>query len=69
MIQNGRMSRDEAVALARRFDGEFPEQHLPEVLDYIGVSRAEFDEVVDRHRNRELWLKEDDVWTLRYPVA
>jgi N-acetyl sugar amidotransferase len=68
-IQNGRMTREEALEVARRFDGEFPEEHLDDMLDYMRMTRAEFATVVDRHRNPELWAHEDGEWTLRYPVA
>jgi N-acetyl sugar amidotransferase len=68
-IQNGRMTRGEALEVARRFDGEFPEEHLDDMLDYMRMTRAEFTAVVDRHRNPELWTCESGEWTLRYPVA
>ncbi len=69
MIQNDRMSRDQAVALAHQFDGEFPEADLSEMLEYINFDRPAFDAIVDRHRNSELWTKKGAVWTLRYPVV
>jgi N-acetyl sugar amidotransferase len=68
-IQNGRMTREEALEQARRFDGEFPEEHLDEMLDYMRMSRDEFTDIVDRHRNPELWAQEGGAWILRYPVA
>src|SRR5205807_4419497 len=55
MIQNDLMTRDQALDLARQFDGEFPEEHLEEMLDYMRMTRAEFTDIVDRHRNPELW--------------
>lgn len=68
MIQNGHMTRDEALDLARRYDGEFPEEHLEAMLDYLGMSRAELIEIVDRHRNAELWVRDDGRWRLRFPL-
>jgi N-acetyl sugar amidotransferase len=69
MIQNGQMTRAEAVELAHRYDGEFPSEHLDAMLDYMAMERAELDELVDLHRNAELWSKEDGSWRLRYPVT
>ena len=69
MIQNGQMSRDEALDLVRKYDGEFPEEHLEDMLDYLAMTREEFDGIIDRHRNPELWIREAVGWRLRYPPA
>lgn len=68
LIQNGRMTREQGVELARRFDGEFPEEYLAEMLEYLQLSRGEFAGIVDQHRNDELWLREGSEWKLRYPI-
>jgi N-acetyl sugar amidotransferase len=68
LIQNGRMTRAEGLALAQRYDGEFPEEHLDAMLEYLDLSRDEFTAIVDRHRNPELWCGEAGAWTLRFPV-
>ena len=65
MIQNGHMTREQGLELVRRYDGEFPESYLPDVLDYLQMTRAELEGVVDLHRNPELW----DGHTLRFPPS
>ncbi len=67
-IQNNHMTRLEALELAKKYDGEFPAEHLQEALDYLAVTRKEFDEIVDKHRNSEIWERSKDVWKLRFPV-
>ena len=69
MIQNGQMKRGEAVELAHRYDGEFPEEHLEDVLDYLRVDRAELERVIELHRNAELWDESNGERRLRYPVV
>lgn len=69
LIQNGHLTREEGLALARKYDGEFPEEHLDEVLDYLGLDRTEFTEIVDSHRNPEIWKFEDGDWRLHHPLA
>ncbi len=69
MIQNGQMTRDEAVALAHLHDGEFPEEHLGDVPEYLSMDRAELERVVELHRNAELWDEASGAWRLRYPVV
>jgi N-acetyl sugar amidotransferase len=69
-IQNGQMSREEGLELARRYDGEFPEEHLDDMLDYLSMSRDELVETIDLHRNPELWARDaDGSWLLRHPLA
>jgi N-acetyl sugar amidotransferase len=68
MIQNHQMTRAEGLALARRYDGEFPELHLDDVLDYLGMSREELLRTIDLHRNPELWDHDGAGWRLRYPL-
>ena len=41
-VRNGHIDREEALALVKRFDGEFPQKHFEEVLDYLGLSAEEF---------------------------
>jgi N-acetyl sugar amidotransferase len=68
MIQNGHMTREEGIALARKYDGEFPGEFIEECLDYLGLTRPEFDTVVDQHRNPEIWAREGAEWRLRFPL-
>jgi len=67
-IRNRHLTRDEAVALVKRFDGEFPERHFAEVMDYIGMTQDQFMGLVDGFRSPHLWMKEAGEWVLRHPV-
>lgn len=69
MIQNGQLSREEGLRLVREFDSEFPNQYLSEVNDYLSLTTEEMVEVVDKHRNDEIWGKEDGEWRLRFPPS
>ncbi len=67
MIQNGQMTREEALDLARRYDDEFPRQFLEENLDYLKLDERAFTDIVDKHRNPEIWKFEGNHWKLRHP--
>jgi N-acetyl sugar amidotransferase len=41
-IRNGDITRDEGVALVKRFDGEFPERFAKEVFEYLSLNPKEF---------------------------
>ena len=68
MIQNGQLSRSEGLRLALQYDGEFPRAHLSEVLEYLQLSEAELLDVIDRHRNPEIWQRHGGGWALRFPL-
>ncbi len=68
MIQNGHMTREEGLELAGKYDSEFPQEFFDEVLEYLDLSEDEFHHIVDKHRNPEIWKKEDGGWRLRYPL-
>jgi N-acetyl sugar amidotransferase len=68
-IRNHHLTRDEGVALVRRFDAEFPRKYFAENLAYMGLSEARFWEIVDSFRSPHLWRREGDAWTLRHQVS
>ena len=38
-VRNGDLDRDEGVALAKRFDGEYPERFSDEIFEYLSVAK------------------------------
>ena len=67
-IRNGHLTREEGVALVRRFDGEFPRKWFQENLDYMQITEARFWDVVDQFRSPHLWKPDGDRWVLRHQV-
>lgn len=65
-IRNHHINKDEAIALMRRYEGEFPARYEKEFLDYISMSREEFLMLCDRFRSPHLWKVEDGEWKLRH---
>ena len=68
-IRNRHLTREEGVALVRRFDGEFPKKWFQENLEYMGITESRFWEVVDQFRSPHLWTKDDGQWRLRHQVS
>jgi len=65
-IRNHHIEKDEAIALMRRYEGEYPLRYEREFLQYINMNREEFMEICDRFRSPHLWKIEDNQWKLRY---
>lgn len=68
-IRNRHLTREEGIALVRRFDGEFPKKYFQEVMDYIGMQPEQFLELCDHFKSPHLWKKENGEWRLRHQVA
>ncbi len=68
-IRNRHLTREEGVALVRRFDGEFPEKYFREIMEYVGIRPERFLELCDEFRSPHLWTKENGEWKLRYQVS
>ena len=70
-IRSGDITREEGVALVRKFDGEYPERFEREVFEYISVkgfpemTRGYFFELCDKFKPEHLW----DGNKLRHVVA
>lgn len=65
-IRNHHITKDEALALMRRYEGEYPARYEKEFLEYISMSREEFLSLCDRFRSPHLWKVEDGEWKLRH---
>tara|TARA_B100001093_G_C26845217_1_gene1022426 strand:- start:784 stop:1881 length:1098 start_codon:yes stop_codon:yes gene_type:complete len=55
MIQNNQMDRNKSIELARKYDHEFPELDFDEILSYLDITSDQFEEIVNKHRNKEIW--------------
>lgn len=68
-IRNKHITRDEGVALVKRFDGEFPDKYFTEIMDYLEIKPDYFHQLCDKFRSPHLWGKNDHGdWALRHNV-
>ena len=67
-IRNKHLTREEGKALVKRFDGEFPDKYLNEVMDYLGIEPKHIIKHIDNFRSPHLWAKVNKEWKLRHTV-
>ena len=68
-IRNKHLTREEGVALVKRFDGEFPDRYFEDVMNYLELKPEHFHKLCDKYRSPHLWGKDDNgFWKLRYNV-
>jgi N-acetyl sugar amidotransferase len=68
-VRRGAMDRSQAVNLVRLYDGHYPVEFIELYLDYYRMTMAEFDQVLDRYANRNLFDKIDGRWKQNFVVA
>ncbi|GAB2530954.1 N-acetyl sugar amidotransferase [Rufibacter soli] len=68
-IRNNHLTREEGVALVKKFDGEFPDRYFNEIVDYLELTPEYFMELCDKFRSPHLWGKDErGNWKLRHNV-
>lgn len=65
-IRNHHITREEGLALIKRYDGEYPARYESDFLDYVSLSKTEFQKLCDRFRSPHLWKFEKGEWMLRH---
>jgi hypothetical protein len=66
-VRNGHITKEEGLGLIKQFDGEFPKKYEKEFLEYISMTREEFDELCDKFRPDHIWEKKSNRWELKNP--
>jgi N-acetyl sugar amidotransferase len=69
-IRRNHITRDEGVALVRRYDGEFPKKKFKWMLNFLDITEEHFWEVMNFYRNQSnVWKMENGIWKLKYVVS
>ena len=68
-IRRGSMTRDQAINLVQIYENVYPNEFINTYLDYYGMTKEEFDAVLDRHVNKNLFEKIDGMWRPKFKVG
>jgi N-acetyl sugar amidotransferase len=61
-IRRGAMTRDQAINLVKLYDGHYPEEYIDSYLNYYQMTKDEFNYVLDKWANRDLFSKVNGKW-------
>lgn len=67
-IRNGDITRDEGIALIKRFDGEFPGQYIQDCCEYMNITLDRYHDVIGKFRTPHLWEQRYGQWELKKPI-
>lgn len=68
-IRNGKITREEGVALVRKYDTEFPARYFKDCLRYMDITEEHFWETIEQFRSLHLWEKRNGQWVLKQQVS
>ena len=55
--------------LVRLYDGHYPEEYIDTYLDYYRMTLEEFEAIIDKWANKELFEKVDGQWESGFKVV
>ncbi len=65
-IRRGSMTRDQALNLVRMYDNAYPAELIDTYLTYYKMTKEEFDSVLDKYANKDLFEKRDGIWQPKF---
>lgn len=69
-IREGRLTREDAIWYVNEYDGKCGEQYIKEACEYMGITREEFWNTVDKFVNKKLFEKnEKGEWIPKFKVG
>lgn len=67
-IRDGKITREEGIALVKKYDHERPRKYLNEFLEFCDITEVEVEEVINSWRSPHLWNFEAGEWKLRKAI-
>jgi len=67
-IRRGAMDRDQGVNLVKLYDGQYPEEFIETYLNYYQMTIKEFDFVIDKYVNKDIFEKSNGRWKPRFVI-
>ena len=68
LINSGHLTRKKGIEYMKKYDGEYPSRNLKEVLNFFEISSIDFDTIINKHRNEEIWEEKGNGWRLKLKI-
>lgn len=65
-IRRGSMTRDQALNLVKMYDNSYPYDLIDTYLEYYKMTKEEFDAVLDKYANKDLFEKINGIWSPKF---
>ncbi len=61
-IRSGHITREEAIKLCKKFEGEYPKRYIDDCYKFMGLNKKEAMKIIDNFRSPHLWKKINNKW-------
>ena len=68
-IRRGAMDRNQALNLVKLYDNSYPEEFVKSYLEYYKMTKDEFDLIIDKWVNKDLFKKQNKRWVSKFIVG
>lgn len=67
-LQNELITKDKFIEYVEKYDDEITTDDIIHFCEYINISTGEFSDLVDKHKNEEIWKKTSNGWELKFKI-
>lgn len=67
-IRRGALDREQAIMLVNLYENRYPIEYVSQYLDYYEMTQSEFDLIIDKWANKDLFEKIDGYWSPRFSI-
>jgi len=68
-IRRGAMTREQGIALVKLYDNTQPLEYMDRYLEYYQMSQNEFNNILDKFTNKDLFEKRNGIWQPKFSVG
>src|SRR3989338_2057869 len=64
-IRNSRLTKTQAIEIIKQRGDETPHKDIEKFCDFIGITKTHFFEVIEKFRNKDVWIRENGTWKIK----
>lgn len=64
-IRHGRLTREEAIKIARGYGEDLPASDIQRFCEFVGITVDDFFTLIEKFRNLDIWEKKEERWVIR----
>jgi len=65
-IQLNKLNKKDAINYIKKYDGELDEKDLSKTIKFLNISRLDFFDYIEKHRNENIWIKSGNKFELKF---
>ncbi len=68
-IRKGYLTRNDAIKLVKKYDTQpLSKYYKKRICEYLDISEKKLNYILEKFRNKKIWIKINQKWVLKYPL-